>query len=317
MKRWSIFLLLLIVTITPASLAASQLNVNVMGLSGNTGLAMVRMIDHPVIKGAHYNFQILKSPEQLMGKIITGEADLAALPTNSAAVLYNKGVAIQLHSIIGWGVMYLVGEDRSIHRWTDLKGKEVFVPAKGTVPDLLFQYISLKNGLNLETDLKVSYISSPVELAQLIMARKVRLAVLPEPWVTETMERSSKLRVLLDLQKEWGKATGENSVYPQSCIVVRKQFATEHPEIVKDFSRELERSIGWLRKNPTQGGVLAEKYVQLSALAVQKGLKRCNLKYSPAYPVQDQVQSFLKKLSGIAPQAVGGRLPDEGFYYRP
>jgi NitT/TauT family transport system substrate-binding protein len=317
MKLWMTLLLLVVTLAVPVSQAANPENVNVMALSGITGLAMVRMIDHPAEQGVRYTFQILKNPDQMMGKIITGEADIAALPTNSAAILYNKGVAIQLASIIGWGVMYLVSDGQSIHRWTDLRGKEVFVPAKGSVPDLLFQYITIKNGLHPETDLKITYISSPAELAQLVIAGKSQLAVLPEPWVTETKERVTRLKVSLDFQKEWGKATGENSAYPQTCVVVRKQFAMEHPELIKDFLRNLEQSIGWVRKNPSQSGALAEKYVQLPAVAVQKGLKRCNLKYSPAYPVRSQVQSFLGKLSSVAPQAVGGKLPDEGFYYHP
>lgn len=317
MKRYLIIILGLLVALGPGSLVADSGNVNVMGLSGITGLAMVRMMDHPAVNTTHYRFQILKSPDQLMGKVITGEADIATLPTNSAAILYNKGAGVQLHSIIGWGVMYLVGEGRPVRRWADLKGKEIFIPAKGTVPDLLFRYISGKNGLNPETDLKISYISSPVELAQLTIAGKARLSVLPEPWVTQALERSAKLKVLMDLQKQWGKVTGGNNAYPQTCIVIRKQFAVEHPELVKQFSRELERSIGWIKRNPAQAGILAEKYVQLSAQAVRNGLKRCNLKYSAALPVRDQIQSFLEKLSSVAPQAVGGKLPDEGFYYRP
>ncbi|HPT86742.1 MAG TPA: ABC transporter substrate-binding protein [Bacillota bacterium] len=298
-------------------LGAENASVRVLALSGNTGLAMVRMMEQPVIDGVNYQFQVYKSPDQLIGKLVTGEADIAALPSNTAAILYNRGTGVQISSIIGWGVLYVTGQDRNIKQWTDLKGKEVFIGGKGAVPDLLFQYLCQKNGLKPDADIRISYIASPAELAQLVIAGKAPLAVIPEPWVTEVLERSPQTRVLLDFQKEWGRIEKTQPLYPQTCVVVRKQFAKEYPERVKAFSRELAQSIIWLERNPVKGGVLAEKYVSLSPVSVEKGLERCNLKYSDAYAVRKEVQMFLSRLYEVMPQAVGGKLPDEDFYYRP
>lgn len=298
-------------------IAAEPASVRVLALSGNTGLAMVRMMEQPVIDGVPHQYQVYKSPDQLIGKLVTGEADIAALPSNTAAVLYNRGTGVQMLSVIGWGVLYVTGQDRTIKKWTDLKGKEVFIGGKGAVPDLLFQYLCQKNGLKPDVDLRISYVASPAELAQLAVAGKAPLAVIPEPWVTEVLERSPQSRVLLDFQKEWGRIEQTQPLYPQTCVVVRQQFAKEYPERVKVFSRELAKSISWIKRNPVKGGVLAEQYVSLSRVSVEKGLTRCNLKYSDAYAVRNEVQMFLSRLHGVMPQAVGGKLPDENFYYRP
>ncbi len=299
------------------SMGTEPAPVRVLALSGNTGLAMVRMMDQPVIDGVNYQFQVYKSPDQLIGKLVTGEADIAALPSNTAAILYNRGTGIQISSIIGWGVLYVTGQDRNIKKWTDLKGKEVFIGGKGAVPDLLFQYLCQKNGLRPDADLHITYVASPAELAHLVIAGKAPLAVIPEPWVTEVLEHSSQIQVLLDFQKEWGRIEKTQPLYPQTCVVVRKQFAKEYPERVQAFSRELAKSISWLEQNREKGGVLAEKYVSLSRVSVEKGLVRCNLKYSDAYTVRNEVQMFLSRLYEVMPQAVGGKLPDENFYYRP
>ena len=290
--------------------------VRVGGLSGVSGLAMVKLIDGKTLGGRPITHSIFKSPDLLIGKIITGEVDIAALPINAAAILYNKGVPVRIASVIGWGVMYLVGE-ANIKDWIDLKGQTVLAPAKGAVPDLLFRYMLVKNGLNPEKDLTIQYVGSPVGLAQLTAAGAASLAVLPEPWVTQVMEENPKVQVLLDFQKEWQQIEGQGQTYPQTCIVVNREFAAADSEFVHLYLKELEGALKWLNRNPEQAGALAEKHVQISAVAVQRGLARCNLRFANAIKSRPEIDRFLLRLSELAPNAIGGRLPDEEFYYQP
>lgn len=212
--------------------------------------------------------------------------------------------------------MYLIG-DAKLKDWADLKGKKIMAPAKGAVPDLLLRYLLTKNGLNPDRDLTIQYLTSPVELAQLSASGAAPLAVLPEPWVTEAMERNPKLQVLLDFQQEWQRIEEQGQIYPQTCIVVNKQFANAYPELVRSYLKELDQAIGWVNKNPDQAGVLAEKHVQISATAVRKGLTRCNLRFEAALKVRPEIDLFLKRLYELAPNAIGGKLPDEKIYYQP
>jgi NitT/TauT family transport system substrate-binding protein len=291
--------------------------VRVMALSGNTGLAMVNLIATGPVAKERVNYTILKSPDLLMAKLVAGEADLAALPINQAAILYNKGVPLQLAAVIGWGVMYIVGTDPTVKTWPDLKGKEINLVAKGAVPDLLFRYLALRNGLEPDRDLKINYVASPVESAQLTAAGKASLAALPEPWVTEVLLRAPQFKVVLDYQAEWSRVEKQSATYPQTCVVVSKKFLKERPQMVRQFLAALKRSIEWLNRHPKEGGVLAEKYVQISATTVEKGLPRCNLDYRTARQSQLAVRHFLNRLSEIAPTAIGGKMPDDGFYYQP
>jgi NitT/TauT family transport system substrate-binding protein len=291
--------------------------VRVMALSGTTGLAMVKLFEENAAAKTKVDYTVLKSPNLMMAKLVAGEADIAALPINQAAILYNKGVGIRIAAVIGWGVMYIVGNDPTIKTWKDLKGKELYLVAKGAVPDLLFRYLAVQNGLDPDRDLKLNYVASPVELAQLVAVGKVNLATLPEPWVTEVLLREPKLKVVLDYQSEWSRVEKQQRTYPQTCIVVSRRLVAEQPQTVKRFLNDLRRSIGWLNQNPGPGGVLAAKYVQISAAAVQKGLPRCNLDFQPVRRVRPAVRHFLQCLSATAPAAIGGRLPDEGFYYQP
>jgi NitT/TauT family transport system substrate-binding protein len=285
-------------------------------LSGITGLAMVRLME-PAGTAAPYEITVYKSPDLLVAKLVAGEVDLAALPLNTAAILYNKGVGVQITSVIGWGVLYVVAGDRRIKRWSDLKGKEIYLSAKGTVPDLLFRYLAAKNGLTAERDFTIHYLTSPVELAQLAASGKADLAVLPEPWVTEVVERNRQLRVVLDLQREWRRTERQSLTYPQSSLVVSKKALAAAPQAVEGFLKSLAASIRWVNRQPQAAGALAEKYVQINAGAVERGIKRCNLKYVAAAKIQTEINRFLERLGEKTPEAIGGKLPDEGFYYQP
>jgi NitT/TauT family transport system substrate-binding protein len=307
---------LLGIILAGVGLAESKPPVKIFGLSGISGLAMVKLIEEPLIGGKTVTHSILKSPDLLMGKLITGEVDLAALPINTAAILYNKGVSIQVAAVIGWGALYLVG-DLEIKDWNDLKGKKVLVPAKGAAPDLLLRYLLLKNGLNPERDMTIQYVGSPIELARLSAAGEAPLAVLPEPWVTEVITRNSKNEILLDFQSEWQKIENQGQTYPQTCIAVNKGFAGSNPEFVRRYLKELDQAIRWLNENPEPAGILAEKYVHITANAIQKGLPRCNVRFEPALKARGKIERFLSRLAEIEPKVIGEKMPDEGFYYQP
>ncbi len=317
MKKLFFFLVVIIMLLPALVLSESDEKIRVASLTGNVGLAMVQMMDYPQISEVTVGFEVYKSPEPILGKLVTGEIDIAGLPTNAGAILYNKGADVQLAAIIGWGVMYVVGSDASVKRWRDLKGKEVYVASKGAVSDILFRYLVTRNGLDPARDLKIQYLANAAEIAQLTAAGRVSLAAIPEPWVTETLLKNPQIKIVLDYQKEWQRVEKHGSTYPQTCIVIRRKYAREHPELIHQFLNELKQSIGWANRNPKEAGILAEKYVQIPAGTAATGMKRCNLKYQDAYKAKDEVNKFLQRLTEYAPEATGGKLPDDGFFYQP
>ncbi len=312
-----VILLLLTGTIVFATVGAAAGPTRVGALSGITGLAMVKLMAEPGNdRAAQYDIGVYKSPDLLAAKVVAGEEDIATLPINTAAILYNRGVPLQVVSVIGWGVLYIVSNEPALKGWAGLKGKEVYVPAKGTVPDLLLRYLATRNGLMPDRDFTLHYIASPVELAQLAATGKAGVAVLPEPWVTQVTMGNGRYRIALDLQKEWRKLERQSLTYPQSCVVVSKRRLA-NPMFLAQFRKDLAASIGWVNHQPQQAGVLAERLVQIPAAAVQIGIKRCNLKYVDAVKVKGEINRFLERLGEKTPEAIGGKVPDEGFYYQP
>ncbi|MGD8113757.1 MAG: ABC transporter substrate-binding protein, partial [Sphaerochaetaceae bacterium] len=82
---------------------------------------------------------VYSSPNEVIAKLSNGELDMAALPTNVAAKLYNKGVGIRLAAITGEGMLQFITTDPSIETFEDLRGRTVTVPGQGATPDQLTQ----------------------------------------------------------------------------------------------------------------------------------------------------------------------------------
>ncbi|MCR4426119.1 MAG: ABC transporter substrate-binding protein [Firmicutes bacterium] len=294
-----------------------DVKLNVMVLSGTTGLSLVKILeDNPNIgPGIAATYTVAKSPDVVVSRLVSGEADVAALPTNTAALLYNRGVPVQIAAITNWGVTYVVGSDSSIADWKGLRGKEIAVAGRGATPDILLRYVLKANGLNPDADVRIQYYSSPVELAQLVIAGRVRVAALPEPWVTEVMRNNASARILLDYQEEWRRIESRKESYPQSCLVVRTQFARDNPGIVREFLKLAESSSSWVVSHPEQAGALAEAHVQISREAARDSIPRCNLRFAGMATAGREVEHFLSRLLAFDPQSIGGKLPDAGFYW--
>ena len=68
----------------PDNLTLSD-TVNIACMNGPTGMAMA-----PLMDTENYNIKVYQSPADALPEIIKGDIDIACVPSNMAAVLYNK-----------------------------------------------------------------------------------------------------------------------------------------------------------------------------------------------------------------------------------
>lgn len=304
-------------TRTVALTRIPPLTVNVALPDGVPALSMVRLLKERPPMGANVtvNYEIVRSPDLLAARVVSGEADIAVVPTNLAAVLHNRNTGYRLAASTIWGVLYLVSNE-NIKSWEDLRGKTVHTFGRGLTPDIVFRYLLSENNLNPERDVTLNYLGSGTELAQAMIAERVNTAVIPEPALTQVLTRRQDLSVALDLQKEWGDATGLADSYPQASIVISSKLIDNNPEFVVRFLKEVEQSVAWLNTNPRTAGTWAEELqIGLTAAVVERALPRSNIRFVPAVRARRAIEQYLKVLFDFAPESVGGRLPSENFYY--
>jgi len=305
--------------LSPASaVPAKQVSVTVAGLAGPTSIGMIKLINEKALNSAQYavNYEVDAAPDVLTGKVISGEVQIAALPTNSAAVLYNKTKGkIEFLAQNTLGVLYLVGKDSSrIGSLKDLAGKTVAISGKSGVPEYAVDYILSKAGI--KDSVTLNFLPDHATTAQALLGGKAELAILPQPFVTQVLAKDPSMKILLDLNKEWDSAAGGQSALSMGCLVVSKDFADANPEFIADFLKQYAASVDYVNKNPADAAkMVADAGIISSVEVVEKAIPYCNIVYKNAQDAKSEINGFLKVLYEFDPSSVGGTMPDDGFYY--
>lgn len=304
---------------TEASRPEDKTAVNVFAIKGPTGIGMVNLMKEADDKNTvnDYNFQIVASPDEIVAKISNKEADIAAVPTNLASTLYNKTQGnVQMLAVNTLGVLYMMENGDSIKTVADLKGKTIYTTGQGANPEYVLKYILTKNGLDPDKDVKIEYVSQNDELTALMVAGTAQVAMVPEPSVTAVSLQKSELRVALDMNAEWEKVADEGSKLMMGCVIARADFVKDHPEAVKAFLNEYKASVEKAKEDIDGTAALCETYSIIPKAAIaKKAIPNCNLTYIDGEDMKSQIKGYFDVLFEANNKSVGGKLPDEGFYY--
>ena len=284
---------------------------NIGTLQGPTGMGMVTLMGDEF--SSKYNITIESAPDAVVGKIINGELDIAAVPVNLSATLYNKTEGnIMMIAVNTLGVLYVLEEGETVNSMADLAGKTLYATGQGSTPEYMLSYLLEKNGLT--DSVTVEYKAEHSELATLMASGEVKLGMLPEPNVTATMAKNENLRVALDLTKEWKDAAGVEPV--QGCIVVRKDYFEQNQAAVRLFLKEYEAAVNYTKANQAETAALMEKYGIIGSAAIaEKAIDKCNIVCYRDEAMRTAAEAMLQVLFDANPKSVGGALPGDDFYY--
>ena len=277
--------------------AKTNTTVRVAGLKGPTTMGLVNLLamEKNGTASQNYDLQLYGAADEVVPKLIKGEVDIAAIPANLAATLYQK--------------------TSGVHSFADLKGRTILSTGKGTTPEYVLRYLLRKNGIDPDKDVKIEYYSEASEVtAQMAATKKDAIAVLPQPYVTAAQMKDSELRVVLDLTKEWNKVCDTQLI--TGVTVVRTAYAEQHPEEVINFLKDYQKSVDAANDDLDGTAALCEEVgVVAKAAIAKKALPKCNIVYRIGDEMKADVNAYLQVLYDASPAAVGGKLPDANFYY--
>ena len=177
---------------------------------------IMHMIETDALKdlGKSIEFRLWNNPDELRALILNGNIDFIALPTNVAANLHNKNVDLKLLNVSVWGILGMISRDPNLKTLKDFKDKEIVIPFRADMPDIVFQELAKKSDLNPKKDFKIKYVASPVDAMQMLILRRVDHALLAEPAISIALRKTDSFPIKLvapdlyrsvDLQKEWGE----------------------------------------------------------------------------------------------------------------
>ena len=95
-----------------------------------------------------------------------------------------------------------------------------------------------------------------------------------------------------------------------------KDLAKDNPKIMKDFLDRYEESVNWVNENHEEAGQLIEKHGILpNGKLAEKAIPKANIVFLDGEKSKSPMNAFLEVLYELNPASVGGKLPDEAFYY--
>ena len=265
---------------------------------------------------------IWENPDQLKAIVAGNQGDFVTMPSNNAAIFYNKGLPVKLLDVSVWNITYLISSDKNAKTLADLKGQSVVVSFKGSVPDLMFQYLAKKQGLDVEKDLKVTYAADPTQAAQLLLAGQAQNAVLSEPLSTsvllQTKDGPKTYYRTLNFATEWEKSAGAGELTAIAGTVATASVM-DKPAVIAEYLKQYKAAVEWMVANPDAAGTLIETQLPqlgFKAAPMAASLKSITWKFTPAGEARTDLEKFLTVLSELSPDVIGGKLPDDGFYFQ-
>ena len=290
-------------------------------LNGPTGMGAAKLlsdIDSGGLTG--YSYEVAADNNEVVNLLAHGDVDIAALATNVALNLYNKSEDVQMLALNTRGVLYILeGKGtQEISSVADLQGKTLFAFGQGANPQYILDSLLAQNGLD-GGDVDLQW-ATPEEVTQALLSGQTDAALLPVPAATAAIAKGNgQVREAVDLTRAWEEACGSTgSGLYMGCLVARKDFLRENPQAAADFLDAYRASVEFVTGDPAAAAPLAEAHgLAPSAAIAEKAIPACNLCFIVGSAMAEQVTSYYEALFRADPAAIGGSLPDDGFYYVP
>lgn len=312
-RKWIALLAALVLLLLPAAQAESP--VRVAALKGPTAMGLVGLMRD----GEDYAFTLAASADEITPKLIQGELDIAAVPANLAAVLYNStSGGVRVLAVNTLGVLYIVERGERIQSVEDLRGRTIYTAGKGSTPEYALNYILRGSGLDPAQDVTIEFKSEHAECVAALLNDPEAAAMLPQPFATVAQAKAEDMRIALDLTAEWDRLQAD-SESPSSMItgvmIARTAFIEAQPEAVAAFLEAYEASVRFTLENTAEAAALIGEYDIFDAAVAEKALPYCNITFIAGEEMRERLGGYLGELFAQDPASVGGALPDEAFYF--
>ena len=210
MKKFLIFVIAIVLCagiLAACNTPTEDTPVRIATLSGPSGMGMAYMFDNQ-----NFDISVFTAPDQISAKIIKGEIDVASVPANLAAVLYNRtDGGIKILSVNTLGMLYVIGtKDEAVENIADLEGKTLYATGRGATPEYVINEIIAKN----EVETAVEYLAEHSALRPTLFRADRAWVCCPNllcPWLCRA---TPTLKLKLTLTRNGKPYTGKMRRYP-------------------------------------------------------------------------------------------------------
>jgi len=289
--------------------------INVSLLKGPTGMGGAYMWEKAENGETENNYNItLDTDATTVGpKLLQGEYDIAAVPTNLAASLYHKSQGkVKVIAVNTLGVLYIVTKDGAVSSVEDLKGKTILASGQGTIAEYALNYVLESNNLAVGTDVTIEFATEHAESVTKALAGGYDAILLPEPFVSQIITKDSSFSVAINITEEWEK-TGDCTL-AMGCIAVNTKFYEENKDAVKSFLADYNESVNYVNANVEDAANLIEKHNIMPAAVAKKAIPNANIVCITGVEMKQALSSCYNVLFNQNAKIIGGQMPGDDFY---
>ena len=284
----------------------------IAALNGPVGFGLTKF---SVDRAYNYETAFYDTADEVIALIKNGQADIATLPVDAAAKLYNEtNGAVKILAVNSLGFFSVLEKGEKIKSIKDLKGKTVYVAYQGTAYENIINCIFEQNGIDPEKNIDLQFKANNAEVAVLTDSGAAEILILPEPYASKVLSNNNEYRRALDINGEWNKIS-ENKLV-QSVVVARSEYIDANPDIVKEFISYNKISVNYLNTNIYSAPVfLKEKGFCETATLATLVIPAVNLAFISGEEMKPEINAVFDLFNQKNPELIGGKIPDEGIYY--
>ena len=180
--------------------------------------------------------------DKTMTAVLSGEADIGFMGPETTVYTCNEGASdlvVNFAQLTQRAGNFLVGREADdAFRWEKLKGTDVLGGRDGGMPEMVFEYILKKNGIDPETDLNIDKSIDFGSTAAAFSGGQGDFSVEFEPGAT-ALEQEGAGYVVASL--------GVDSGYvPYTAFSAKDSYMEEHPEVIRGFVNALKKGMEYV-----------------------------------------------------------------------
>lgn len=186
--------------------------------------------------------------DKVMTALVSGDADIGFMGSEASIYVYQEGskdYAVNFAQLTQRAGNFLVGRQaESDFKWENLRGKKVLGGRAGGMPQMVFEYILKKNGLNPQTDLTIDQSIDFGLTAAAFTSNDADYTVEFEPFAS-TLEKEGGGYVVASL--------GVDSGYvPYTAYSAKKSYLEAHPEVIQKFTNAIQKGMDYVNSHSAE-----------------------------------------------------------------
>lgn len=285
-------------------------NLRIGTLVGPTGMGLIDLKDN-----SNIDLELYQAPTDAVQKLLSGDLDVACLPSNLGATLYAKTNGnIQILTTVVNGVLYIVENGESVQSLQDLKGKTIYGSGKGGTPEYALEVLLKSAGLKLGKDVEVKWLENHADVAQKVASQQGAIGLLPEPQVSAITSKAKTVKIALDLNELWQEVTGQE--LPMGILVAKKDYIEANPENIESLLALVAESVeDVIAASDEVVQKIVDAGIVPDAELCKAVIPNCSLTCMSPDESKATISAFYGKLFEVNPSSLGGAMPDDDIYY--